>query len=111
VLNALGHPISSRRRRALTPRQAAVATPPIVEEFRSPITVPVSCPRHVDTDRAPVILPPAFRDHWLDPTLTSKDDVNALLASIPEPHLNAYEVSTTVNSPRNNTPDLLTPVP
>lgn len=61
-------------------------------------------------DRAPVILPPAFRDHWLDPTLTSKDDVNALLASIPEPHLDSYEVSTKVNSPRNNTPDLLTPV-
>ena len=103
--------MSSRRRRALTPRQAAVATPQIVEESRSRITVPVSCPRRVDTDRAPVILPPAFRDHWLDPTLTSKDDVNALLASIPEPHLNAYEVSTKVNSPRNNTPDLLNPVP
>lgn len=61
-------------------------------------------------DRSPVVLPPAFRDHWLDPALTSKDDVQALLASIPEPHLEAYEVSTQVNSPRNNSPDLLQPV-
>jgi len=57
-------------------------------------------------DRSPVILPPEFQDHWLDPALTDKDDVDALLASIPEPHLHAYEVSTKVNSPRNNTPDL-----
>ncbi len=62
-------------------------------------------------DRSPVILPPEFQDHWLDPALTDKDDVDALLASIPEPHLHAYEVSTKVNSPRNNTPDLLTAVP
>jgi len=62
-------------------------------------------------DRSPVILPPEFQDHWLDPALTDKDDVDALLASIPEPHLHDYEVSTKVNSPRNNTPDLLTAVP
>ncbi len=62
-------------------------------------------------DRSPVILPPEFQDHWLDPALTDKDDVDALLASIPEPHLHAYEVSTKANSPRNNTPDLLTAVP
>jgi len=62
-------------------------------------------------DRSPVILPPEFQDHWLDPALTDKDDVDALLESIPEPHLHAYEVSTEVNSPRNNTPDLLTAVP
>jgi len=62
-------------------------------------------------DRSPVILPPEFWDHWLDPALTDKDDVDALLASIPEPQLHAYEVSTKFNSPRNNTPDLLTAVP
>ncbi len=54
-------------------------------------------------DRSPVILPPKFQDHWLDPALTDKDHVDALLASIPERHLYAYEVSTEVNSPRNNT--------
>jgi len=54
---------------------------------------------------------PEFWDHWLDPALTDKDDVDALLASIPEPQLHAYEVSTKFNSPRNNTPDLLTAVP
>ncbi len=61
-------------------------------------------------DRSPVVLPPEFQDHWLDPTLTAPDDVTALLASVPEPRLMAYEVSTQVNSPRNNSPELLQPV-
>ncbi|MFF0818615.1 SOS response-associated peptidase [Rhodococcus sp. NPDC003318] len=61
-------------------------------------------------DRSPVILPETFIGPWLDPTLTDRDDVDALLNSIPEPHLIPYEVSTAVNSPRNNRPDLLTPV-
>lgn len=61
-------------------------------------------------DRSPVILPPTFIGPWLDTALTDRDDVDALLNSIPEPHLVPYEVSTAVNSPRNNRPDLLTPV-
>lgn len=61
-------------------------------------------------DRSPVVLPPEFQDHWLDPTLTAPDDVTALLASVPEPRLMAYEVSTQVNIPRNNSPELLQPV-
>jgi putative SOS response-associated peptidase YedK len=61
-------------------------------------------------DRSPVILPDAFIDPWLDPALTDRDDVDALLNSVPEPHLDLYEVSTAVNSPRNNTPDLLRPI-
>lgn len=61
-------------------------------------------------ERSPVILPDTFVGPWLDPALTDRDDVDALLNSIPEPHLEPYEVSTAVNSPRNNTPDLLQPV-
>lgn len=61
-------------------------------------------------DRSPVLLPDTFVGPWLDPALTDRDDVDALLNSIPEPHLDLYEVSSAVNSPRNNTPELLHPV-
>lgn len=61
-------------------------------------------------DRSPVVLPETFVDPWLDAALTDRDDVEVLLNSIPEPHLEPYEVGTAVNSPRNNTPDLLRPV-
>ncbi|MEU2001369.1 SOS response-associated peptidase [Rhodococcus sp. NPDC019627] len=61
-------------------------------------------------DRSPVVLPPSFQEHWLDPTLTEREQVDALIASIPEPRLEPYEVSTAVNSPRNNGPELLEPV-
>ena len=42
--------------------------------------------------------------------IRATDDVEALLNSIPEPHLHPYEVSTAVNNPRNNSPELLLPV-
>lgn len=61
-------------------------------------------------DRCPVILPESFVDHWLDPDLTDRDDVQALVNSIPEPHLIPRKVSTAVNSVRHNGPDLIEPV-
>ncbi|PRY04919.1 SOS response-associated peptidase [Kineococcus rhizosphaerae] len=62
-------------------------------------------------DRTPVIVPADMRDDWLDPTLTDLDLVQQVLDALPEPRLATHEVSTAVNSPRNNTPDLLTPAP
>ncbi|WP_432514523.1 SOS response-associated peptidase [Kineococcus sp. SYSU DK001] len=61
-------------------------------------------------DRAPVVVPPDMRDDWLDPTLTDLDLVRQVLDAVPEPRLETHEVSTAVNSPRNDSPDLLTPV-
>lgn len=61
-------------------------------------------------DRAPVLLPRQFVDPWLDPRMTDADDVKVLLASLPEPVLDPYRISTKVNSPKNNSPDLLDPV-
>ncbi|MGU3432687.1 SOS response-associated peptidase [Actinomycetes bacterium M1A6_2h] len=58
-------------------------------------------------DRSPVIVPADLRTAWLDPTLT---DAAELLRSIPEPTLEPYEVSSAVNSVRNNGPELLAPV-
>lgn len=61
-------------------------------------------------DRSPVILPESFVEHWLDATLNEPEQVQALLASVPEPRLEPFEVSTAVNSVRNNSPELLRPV-
>jgi len=61
-------------------------------------------------DRTPVIVPPDMRDDWLDPQLTDLDLVRQVLDAIPEPRLANHEVSTAVNSPRNNSPELLAPV-
>ena len=61
-------------------------------------------------DRSPVVLPPDLRASWLDPAVTDLGAVQDMLAAIPEPRLEPYEVSTAVNSVKNNSPELLTPV-
>lgn len=61
-------------------------------------------------DRSPVVLPPELRSSWLDPTVTDVGEVKDLLAAVPEPRLQPYEVSSAVNNVRNNDPNLLTPV-
>lgn len=61
-------------------------------------------------DRCPVVLPGDLYAPWLDRGLNGKDEVIALIDSIPDPQLTSYEVSTAVNNPRNNNPDLLAPV-
>nr|WP_296773676.1 SOS response-associated peptidase [Rhodococcus sp. (in: high G+C Gram-positive bacteria)] len=61
-------------------------------------------------DRSPVIVPADMRAHWLDPTVTSIESVQQMLADIPEPRLVPYEVSTAVNSVKNDNPDLLLPI-
>ena len=61
-------------------------------------------------DRTPVVIPPDMRGDWLDPALTDLDLVRQVLDAVPEPHLETHEVSTAVNSVRNDFPDLLTRV-
>lgn len=61
-------------------------------------------------DRSPVVLPPDLRASWLDPTVTDLGAVQDMLAAVPEPRLEPYEVSTAVNSVKNNSPELLLPV-
>jgi putative SOS response-associated peptidase YedK len=59
-------------------------------------------------DRSPVVLPPGeLRERWLDPTLTDHAQVRELLAAVPEPVLQPRQVSSAVNSPKNNGPELL----
>jgi putative SOS response-associated peptidase YedK len=61
-------------------------------------------------DRSPVVVPADLRDAWLDPTLTDPQRVRDLVNAIPEPRLHAYEVSTAVNSVRNDGPELIEPL-
>ncbi len=61
-------------------------------------------------ERTPVVLPAELRDGWLDPSVTDPTRVRELLDSVPEPHLQPREVSSAVNSVRNNGPELLHPV-
>lgn len=60
-------------------------------------------------DRSPVIVPPDLQSSWLDPKLTDPATVRGLVAAMPPPVLQAYEVSTAVNSPKNNGPHLIEP--
>jgi putative SOS response-associated peptidase YedK len=57
-------------------------------------------------DRMPVIVPATAREEWLDPT----DDATALqklLVPLPSEELEAFEVSTLVNSPQNDSPECM----
>ena len=64
-------------------------------------------------DRMPVILPPEAVGRWLD--LRADDEAQLggllpLLAPFLSAEMEAYEVSTTVNSPANDGPECIAPV-
>lgn len=61
-------------------------------------------------NRMPVILAPTSYDQWLDPTFQQIDSLKALLSPYPSEELTAYPVSTLVNNPRNDTPQVLEPL-
>lgn len=61
-------------------------------------------------DRCPLLLPPDRWDDWLNPRITAPDEVGAMLAHVPEPHLHPREVSPAVGNVRNNGPELVVPV-
>jgi putative SOS response-associated peptidase YedK len=57
-------------------------------------------------DRMPVILSPEDFERWLDPGVTDPAEVQDLLRPYAG-EMQAYPVSSAVNSPRNNSPELL----
>lgn len=61
-------------------------------------------------NRMPVIIHPADYDLWLDPTVKKGADVQHLLRSFEADAMQAYPVSTTVNSPRNESADCVEPI-
>lgn len=58
-------------------------------------------------DRMPVILNKEDEQTWLDPKLDDVSKISHLLKPLPADHMEAYEVSTMVNSSRNNSPQLI----
>ncbi len=65
---------------------------------------PLLAPIH---DRMPVILEPAAWPAWLEVEGTPPEALAALLAPAPDDALDAYPVSTRVNSPRNDDADCI----
>ncbi len=68
---------------------------------------PTVAPIH---DRMPVILPDSAWDRWTSPDDVAVDDLRTLLRLDPDDDLEAVEVSTRVNSPSNDGPELLAPL-
>jgi putative SOS response-associated peptidase YedK len=60
-------------------------------------------------DRMPVILPPGAYAQWLDPTPQFPVNLKALLIPYPAAEMHAFPVSTLVNSPANERPEILLP--
>lgn len=59
-------------------------------------------------DRMPVILGAEELQDWLDPEIHEQDALQKMMKPCPSAWLTSSEVSTLVNSPRNNTAEVLT---
>ena len=62
-------------------------------------------------DRMPAILEPGDHDRWLDPDLGDVEEIKSMLSPIGSEILEAYEVSTMVNDPTKEGPDVIEPAP
>lgn len=61
-------------------------------------------------DRMPVILRQEDETTWLDPRIGDLHSLQQLLKPFPEDFMEAYEVSNLVNSPKNNSSNLIQPI-
>lgn len=61
-------------------------------------------------DRMPVILRQEDETTWLDPRIGDLNSLQQLLKPFPEDFMEAYEVSNLVNSPKNNSSNLIQPI-
>ena len=62
-------------------------------------------------NRMPVILPPSAYAEWLDPAPQKPELLQKLLTQYPSGEMTAHPVSPLVNSPANDRPELILPVP
>ena len=60
-------------------------------------------------DRMPIILRPENEDRWLDPELQEVSEITKLLEPIDSDMMESYEVTTYVNSPRNQDSNVIRP--
>lgn len=61
-------------------------------------------------DRMPVILPAPTYDTWLNPKIQNVSELKNLVQPYPAVEMEKYEVSTMVNSARNELPELIKPL-
>jgi putative SOS response-associated peptidase YedK len=61
-------------------------------------------------DRMPVILPSASYSLWLDPNVRDLEPLQALLQPYAAEKMIAYPISTKVNTPSNDSADLIAPL-
>ena len=61
-------------------------------------------------DRMPVILPPDSYDFWLTPNELKPTDLQGMLKAYPADQMSAYQVSTIVNSPVNDSIECINPI-
>jgi putative SOS response-associated peptidase YedK len=62
-------------------------------------------------DRMPVILSPEDYETWLDPTFHETDTLQKCLRPYPSNEMTCYPVSRMVNSPKNEDPRCIEPLP
>lgn len=58
-------------------------------------------------ERMPVILPPEVEDAWMSPELDDPQMIEQFLQPYPADEMRIYPVSSAVNSPRHNGPELI----
>lgn len=61
-------------------------------------------------NRMPVILPPSAFEQWLEPSPGRPEVLDGLLKPYPAGEMTAWAVSTLVNSPANDRPELVVPI-
>lgn len=61
-------------------------------------------------DRMPVILKREYEELWLDPEVNDVDKLLSLLIPYPPEMMEAYRVSSLVNSPKEDSPECIKPV-
>ena len=62
-------------------------------------------------ERMPVIIPKELENEWLNPLNADQGALLQLLKPYPDDEMVAYPVSKRVNSPQNNSPELIKPAP
>jgi putative SOS response-associated peptidase YedK len=62
-------------------------------------------------DRMPLVVESDNWSQWLDPDISSADELHALLVPADDVKLDAYPVAPKVNNVRNNGPELIEPLP
>jgi len=78
----------------------------VVESFAVLTTAANSFMENIHT-RMPVILGPDKEEAWLDPDVTDELKLKNLLSLCSPDNLGAFEISTKVNSPKNNSSEIL----